>query len=74
MQTLKLYRSVLVIMISSDGPVVIEFEEHFSEIVQRRFGIAVTNGTTALEIALRALGLTKDDEVIVPDFMIISAP
>lgn len=58
--------------ISSDGPVVIEFEEHFSEIVQRRFGIAVTNGTTALEIALRALGLTKDDEVIVPDFMIIS--
>ena len=40
--------------------------------VQRRHGIAVTNGTAALEAAVVALGLGPGDEVIMPTFTIIS--
>lgn len=58
--------------ISSEGPFVNEFEEKFSKKVLRKFGIAVTNGTAALELAVRALGLGAGDEVIMPTFTIIS--
>ena len=36
------------------------------------YSIAVSNGTAALEIALKAIGIKKDDEVIIPNFTIIS--
>jgi len=36
------------------------------------FGVAVSNGTAALEIAVKALGLEPGDEVILPSFTIIS--
>lgn len=58
--------------ISSEGPFVREFEEKFSHRVGRKFGIAVCNGTAALEAAVTALDLQKDDEVIMPAFTIIS--
>lgn len=58
--------------ISSEGPFVREFEEKMSKTVGRKFGIAVTNGTAALEIAVRALGIKEGDEVIMPTFTIIS--
>lgn len=40
--------------------------------VRRQYGVAVANGTAALEIAVRALGITEGDEVIMPTFTIIS--
>ncbi len=58
--------------ISSEGPFVKEFESKFSKTVNRDFGISVTNGTAALEIAVRAIGITDGDEVIMPTFTIIS--
>ena len=58
--------------ISSDGPFVKEFEEKFSKFIGKKHGIAVTNGTVALELAVESLGITKGDEVIVPTFTIIS--
>ncbi len=58
--------------ISSEGPFVKEFEEKMAAIVNRRFGIAVTNGTAALEVAVQALNLHEGDEVIMPTFTIIS--
>lgn len=58
--------------ISSEGPFVKEFEEKMSKKVGRQYGIAVTNGTAALEIAVRALNIGKGDEVIMPTFTIIS--
>ncbi len=58
--------------ISSDGPEVEIFEKRFSKKVNRRFSIAVSNGTAALEIAIKALGIKKGDEVIIPNFTIIS--
>lgn len=58
--------------ISSEGPFVAEFEKKFAKRVDRRFGIAVSNGTAALEAALAALKLEPGDEVILPSFTIIS--
>lgn len=58
--------------ISSEGPFVRKFEEEFSKTVGRKYGITVTNGTAALEIAVRAIGISEGDEVIMPTFTIIS--
>jgi len=58
--------------ISSEGPFIKKLEEQFAAKNQRAHGIAVCNGTAALEIAVEALGLTKGDEVIMPAFTIIS--
>lgn len=60
--------------ISSEGPYVQRFEEQFSACVQRKHGIAVSNGTAALEVAVAALGIGPGDEVIMPTFTIISCP
>ena len=53
--------------ISSKGPYVQKFEEEFRSFVGVRHGIAVSNGTVALHLALVALGVGPGDEVIVPD-------
>jgi perosamine synthetase len=53
--------------ISSKGPYVERFENDFSTFVGIRHGIAVSNGTVALHLALVALGIGPGDEVIVPD-------
>ena len=58
--------------ISSDGPEVKTLEARFSKKVNRKYSIAVSNGTAALEIAIKSLGLKKGDEVIIPNFTIIS--
>lgn len=58
--------------ISSEGPFVKEFEEKFSSYLGSRYGVAVCNGTVALETALFAAGITKGAEVIMPAFTIIS--
>lgn len=58
--------------ISSEGPFVPKFEEKMAAIVSRQHGIAVCNGTAALEVAVVALGIGNGDEVILPTFTIIS--
>ena len=58
--------------ISSEGPFVKEFEQKMSAAVGRKYGIAVANGTAALEVAVQALGIGEGDEVIMPTFTIIS--
>lgn len=58
--------------ISSEGPFVKRFEDSFSAFIGAKHGIAVCNGTAALETALFALGVKKGDEVILPSFTIIS--
>jgi perosamine synthetase len=58
--------------ISSEGPFVREFEKSFSHYVGTAYGVAVCNGTAALETALYAVGIRKGDEVIMPSFTIIS--
>jgi perosamine synthetase len=58
--------------ISSEGPFVRRLEEEFAARVGRKYGIAVCNGSAALEAAVAALGLSSGDEVILPAFTIIS--
>ena len=58
--------------ISSDGPFVGRFEQNFASYLGMKHGIAVCNGTAALETALFAAGVAEGDEVIMPTFTIIS--
>jgi perosamine synthetase len=58
--------------ISSEGPFIAEFEKRFAAYTDRSFGIAVSNGSAALDIAFEALQLQPGDEVILPAFTIIS--
>jgi perosamine synthetase len=58
--------------ISSEGPFVQRFEEAMASTVGRKHGIAVSNGTVALETAIAALDLVPGDQVIMPTFTIIS--
>src|SRR6185295_1024906 len=50
------------------GPLVAQFEEMFSAFTGARFSSAASSCTTALHLAVAALGLKPGDEVIVPAF------
>ena len=58
--------------ISSEGPFVKRFESEFAAYIGQTHGIAVANGSAALDVAVRAAGIGPGDEVIVPTFTIIS--
>ena len=58
--------------ISADGPFVERFEAAMAVRAGRRHGIAVCNGSAALDVAIEALGIGPGDEVILPAFTIIS--
>ncbi len=58
--------------ISSEGPFVERFEEEMAARVGRCYGVAVSNGTAALELSLAALRLEPGSMVVVPTFCIIS--
>jgi perosamine synthetase len=58
--------------ISSEGPFVEAFENSFARYVGRKYAIAVSNGTAALDAAIEALDIQFGDEVILPAFTIIS--
>lgn len=59
--------------ISSQGPYVRRFEEEFARYNGVAHGVACSSGTTALTLALRALGIGPGDEVIVPEFTMIAS-
>jgi dTDP-4-amino-4,6-dideoxygalactose transaminase len=56
----------------TSGTKTLEFERAFASFHGARHGIAVTNGTAALEVTMAALGIGPGDEVIVPDFTFIA--
>ncbi|MFA6276980.1 MAG: DegT/DnrJ/EryC1/StrS family aminotransferase [Pedobacter sp.] len=58
--------------ISSEGPFISKFEEGFSNFIGCEHGVAVSNGSAALDIAIKALNIGQGDEVIMPTFTIIS--
>lgn len=58
--------------ISSAGKFINEFEEKWAEYCGMKYGIAVSNGTVALQVAIGCLDLKPGDEVIMPTFTIIS--
>jgi perosamine synthetase len=58
--------------VSSAGRFINEFEQGWALYCGRRYGIAVSNGTTALQLGVACLGLKPGDEVIMPTFTIVS--
>ncbi|MBU6279603.1 MAG: DegT/DnrJ/EryC1/StrS family aminotransferase [Actinomycetales bacterium] len=58
--------------ISSEGPFVRRFESDMASLTGQKHAIAVANGSVALDLALSILDLRPGDEVIMPDFTIIS--
>jgi perosamine synthetase len=62
--------------ISSEGHFVKKFEEDFAKFCDQKFGIAVCNGSVAIDVAVRAMkevyNWQDDDEIIIPTFTIIS--
>jgi len=58
--------------LSGDAPIVGEFERNFADLIGVKYGVALANGSVALDLALHVLDLKPGDEVIVPSFTIAS--
>ena len=58
--------------VSGDSPAVAMFEDNFAEFTGKKYGVAVANGSVALDVVLYGLNLKPGDEVIVPSFTIAS--
>ncbi len=56
----------------TDGPKLRQFESAFSKFTGAKYAIGVSNATSALHLSLKALGIGKGDEVIVPDMTFVA--
>ena len=56
------------------GPYVKNFEEKFSSFVDCKYGVTTTSGTTALHLACAAIGIGKDDQVLVSSSTNMACP
>lgn len=59
--------------ISSTGTYLVEFEQEFARFCEARHAVACNNGTTALHLALAALGVGPGDEVVVPTLTYVAS-
>lgn len=57
--------------ISSSGKYIEKFEKEFAKFCGVKYGVGCCNGTTAIHLALAALGIGRGDEIIVPSFTMI---
>lgn len=69
----KAVQDVLKTTMLSMGPRIPAFEKGMARLADRRYAVAVNSGTSALHLALLALGIGKGDEVIVPSFSFIAS-
>ena len=69
---LEVNRALFQKQISGTSEYVSKFEEKFSYKIGMQYGVAVSNGSVALDLAMQTLELKEDDEVILPSFAIIS--
>jgi len=58
--------------VSSEGRFIGAFEQAWADFCGMKYGVAVSNGTTALQLAVACIDLQPGDEVILPTFTIIS--
>ncbi len=54
------------------GPQLERFERDFSKYTKSKYAVAVSNGTAALHLSLKALGIKEKDEVIIPDLTFVA--
>ena len=58
--------------VSSLGNYISDFESQFAKFCGTKYAVSASNGTVALHLALVSLGITKNDEVIIPDLSFIA--
>jgi len=58
----------------TDGPKLHKFESIFAKFTGAKFAVGVSNGTAALHLSLKALGIGKGSEVIIPDLTFVATP
>lgn len=56
----------------TDGPILRRFEAKFASHTNSKYAIGVSNATSALHLSLNALGIGKNDEVIIPDMTFVA--
>jgi len=56
----------------TDGPKLRQFEATFAKFTGTKFAVGVSNGTSALHLALKAIGIGRGDEVIIPDMTFVA--
>ena len=56
----------------TDGPKLREFESIFAKFTGAKFAVGVSNGTAALQLSLKSIGINYNDEVIIPDITFIA--
>ncbi len=57
----------------TEGPISREFSQKLLELIGSKYGVFAPNGTLALYLGLKAIGVGSGDEVIVPDFTFIAS-
>lgn len=57
----------------TEGPKSQQFSKKLLQLIGSRYGVFAPNGTLAIFLALKALGISKGDEVLVPDFTFIAS-
>jgi len=56
----------------TDGPILEKFEKEFASFTGAKYAIGVSNATSALFLSLKALGIKKGDEIIIPDITFVA--
>lgn len=56
----------------TDGPKLREFESLFAKFTGAKYAVGVSNATSALHMSLKAVGIAKADEVIIPDLTFVA--
>ena len=56
----------------TDGPKLRRFESLFAKLTGAKFAVGVSNGTAALHLSLKAIGVGKGSEVIIPDLTFVA--
>lgn len=68
----QIYKALKDKQLSGSSTVVKEFEKKISMYFDRNFCVSVSNGSSALDLALNCIDFKEEDEVVVPSFTIIS--
>ena len=58
--------------LSINGVHTLKYQKKISKIINKNFSLAVQSGTAALHVALRALGLRRNDKIIIPNYTCVS--
>ena len=65
-------KNALNLPLLTDGPLLQKFENNFAKFTGAKYAIGVSNATSALHLSLKSLGVTRGDEVIIPDMTFVA--